>query len=109
MHRLAVEPARHPGAQREQPIEILPGRNAHARKEIGHVLGCDVAARARRMRAAADAAEARVEARDAFLPGREDVRSLLAFRKASAGEMNVSYARPNYESTREKACTVEAN
>jgi len=30
---------------------------------------------------------------------REDVRSFLAFRKASAGEMNVSYARPNYEST----------
>ena len=29
---------------------------------------------------------------------REDVRSFLAFRKASAGEMNVSYARPDYES-----------
>ena len=29
---------------------------------------------------------------------REDVRSFLAFRKASAGEMNVSYARRNYES-----------
>src|SRR5689334_3045213 len=30
---------------------------------------------------------------------REDVRSFLAFRKTSAGEMNVSYARPDYEST----------
>ena len=30
---------------------------------------------------------------------REDVRSFLAFRKASAGEMNVSYARPDYAST----------
>lgn len=30
---------------------------------------------------------------------REDVRSFLTFRKASAGEMNVSYARPDYEST----------
>jgi hypothetical protein len=30
---------------------------------------------------------------------REDVRSFLAFRKASAGEMNVSYARPDYKST----------
>ena len=30
---------------------------------------------------------------------REDVRSFLAFRKTSAGEINVSYARPNYEST----------
>lgn len=30
---------------------------------------------------------------------REDVRSFLAFRKASAGEMNVSYARPDYEAT----------
>lgn len=29
---------------------------------------------------------------------REDVRSFLAFRKASAGEMNVSYGRPDYES-----------
>jgi len=29
---------------------------------------------------------------------REDVRSFLAFRKASAGEMDVSYARPDYES-----------
>src|SRR5690349_21170468 len=29
---------------------------------------------------------------------REDVRSFLAFRKASSGEMNVSYARPDYES-----------
>jgi len=29
---------------------------------------------------------------------REDVRSFLAFRKTSAGEMNVSYARPDYES-----------
>jgi hypothetical protein len=29
---------------------------------------------------------------------REDVRSFRAFRKASAGEMNVSYARPDYES-----------
>jgi hypothetical protein len=29
---------------------------------------------------------------------REDVRSFLAFRKASAGEMNVSYARPDYDS-----------
>src|SRR5689334_23428073 len=29
---------------------------------------------------------------------REDVRSFLAFRKASAGEMNVSYARSDYES-----------
>ena len=29
----------------------------------------------------------------------EDVRSFLAFRKASAGEMNVSYARPDYAST----------
>src|SRR5690349_20334742 len=29
---------------------------------------------------------------------REDVRSFLAFRKASAGEMNVSYARPDYKS-----------
>jgi hypothetical protein len=30
---------------------------------------------------------------------REDVRSFLAFRKTSAGEMNVSYARPDYAST----------
>ena len=30
---------------------------------------------------------------------REDVRSFLAFRKASAGEINVSYARPDYAST----------
>jgi hypothetical protein len=30
---------------------------------------------------------------------REDVRSFLAFRKASAGEINVSYARPEYAST----------
>ena len=29
---------------------------------------------------------------------REDVRSFLAFRKASTGEMNVSYARPDYQS-----------
>ena len=29
---------------------------------------------------------------------REDVRSFLAFRKATAGEMNVSYARPDFES-----------
>ncbi len=29
---------------------------------------------------------------------REDVRSFLAFRRASAGEINVSYARPDYES-----------
>ena len=29
---------------------------------------------------------------------REDVRSFLAFRKATAREMKVSYARPNYES-----------
>jgi len=29
---------------------------------------------------------------------REDVRSFLAFRKTSAGEMNVSYARPDHES-----------
>jgi hypothetical protein len=31
---------------------------------------------------------------------REDVRSFLAFRKTSAGEMNVSYARPDYASTK---------
>lgn len=30
---------------------------------------------------------------------REDVRSFLAFRKTSAGEINVSYARPDYAST----------
>jgi len=34
---------------------------------------------------------------------REDVRSFLAFRKTSAGEMNVSYARPDYESTQNQA------
>lgn len=34
---------------------------------------------------------------------REDVRSFLAFRKTSAGEMNVSYARPDYESTQNLA------
>jgi hypothetical protein len=32
---------------------------------------------------------------------REDVRSFLAFRKATAREMKVSYARPNYESARD--------
>src|SRR5690349_13910257 len=30
---------------------------------------------------------------------REDVRNFLAFRKTSAGEMNVSYARPDYAFT----------
>lgn len=37
---------------------------------------------------------------------REDVRSFLAFRKASAGEMNVSYARPDYESIQNLAAAA---
>ena len=36
---------------------------------------------------------------------REDVRSFLAFRKTSAGEMNVSYARPDYASTQKRVPT----
>lgn len=37
---------------------------------------------------------------------REDVRSFLDFRKASTGEMNVSYARPDYKSIQNLAPTA---
>ncbi len=62
---LAFQPLRHLRAQGEQPVEVDAGFDAHAGQQVGQVLGGDVAAGARRMRAAADAAEAGIEPADA--------------------------------------------
>mgnify|MGYP007054669309 CR=1 FL=1 len=62
MQRLARKPTCHLGAQRKQGIEIHAGWHAHAGEEIRHVFAADVAAGARRVRAAADAGAAKATA-----------------------------------------------
>ncbi len=52
----------------------MPVCDAHARKHVGDVFGRRVAAGARRMRAAADAGERSIEARNAHFHRRVDVR-----------------------------------
>ena len=80
MQRLALEPAGDAAAQCEQRVEVDAGRLAHAGEQIGDVFGGDVAAGARRMRTAADAREAGVEAAHAGLPGGHHVGQAEAAR-----------------------------
>jgi hypothetical protein len=77
---LAVEPARDAPAQVEQLRQVDPGGDAHAFEHEDKVFGVDVAAGAGRMRAAADAGQAGVEARDADLQRRIRIREPHAAR-----------------------------
>ncbi len=74
MQRLALEPFGDPSAQGHQRTEIETGLDAHAGEQIGQVFGRDIAARARRMRATADAAGAGIEAAHAGLPRSKYIR-----------------------------------
>jgi hypothetical protein len=67
LQRLALQPAGHAAAQVEQLRQVDAGGHAHALEHEHEVFRVDIAAGAGRVRAAADAGQAGVEARDAHL------------------------------------------
>src|SRR5262245_19130672 len=72
-HLVAEQPFKHPRT-RHQRGPIYTGLNAHLMQHMDKVLAADVARRAGRERAAADPAGAGVEALDASLHRRQDIR-----------------------------------
>ena len=87
----SVSPSSHCARRARSAIRRSKSRfvaDAHAAEQISDVLGRDIPARARRMGAAAEAAEACVESRDALLPRGEHIGEPQAARvvEMSAGE-----------------------
>ena len=72
--QLVAELAGQPLGDRDQRVEVDAGLDALAVEQVDEVLGGDVAGRARRERAAAEAADGRVEDRRAVLEPGERVR-----------------------------------
>src|SRR4051794_35633721 len=87
---LPPEDPLHLARARDQRLEVDPGLDAHLVEHRDEVFACDVAGRPRRHGAAAELAEARLEARHAGLERGEGVGQALAARVVEVrGQLDV--------------------